>query len=51
METRIENEARLGTWPEELTVENVAAWILSHCNAYHPADAHPILYAMQEKHF
>lgn len=43
LEPRADNQARLRPWPEELTVENVAAWIMA--NAVNPIDAHPILHA------
>jgi ParB family transcriptional regulator, chromosome partitioning protein len=39
METRVDNEARLRPWPEELTMKNVASWIWS--NATMPIDAWP----------
>jgi len=45
METCTDNEARLRPWPEELTIENVAAWI--HANMVMHIDAWPILYDMQ----
>ena len=44
LETRADNEARLRTWLQELTVENVASWILA--NAVNPIDAQPILAEM-----
>jgi|tagenome__1003787_1003787.scaffolds.fasta_scaffold20802246_3 hypothetical protein len=44
LETRADNEDRLRPWPQELTVENVAAWIMA--NAVNPIDAKPILAEM-----
>ncbi len=44
LESRADNEARLRPWPEQITVENVAAWIWS--NATKPADSWPILQAL-----
>ena len=41
METRTENETRLRPWPEDLTVENVAAWIFAQLQRLHPARCAP----------
>lgn len=49
IESRKDNEARLRPWPEELSVENVAAWTMA--NAVVPSDAWPILLAMQDVTF